>query len=152
MGIEQQELVDAFKGGLTYAQLAEKFGITRGQVSGKLFRLGLTEHSGRMSAEERRERHREALVRFRAKRKLEGKTRKAAWLADPNFKPTWAKKPSSDLFDSALRVSLVDIEPHQCRYPYGDGPFTFCGHGKAEGSSYCAPHRLLCTEPHGRGA
>jgi hypothetical protein len=33
-----------------------------------------------------------------------------------------------------------------CRYPYGDGPFTFCNHPQAAGSSYCAPHVALCRE------
>lgn len=45
-----------------------------------------------------------------------------------------------------LKVSLIDLEPGQCRYPYGgdDGePITFCGHGKQDGSSYCTPHYHL---------
>lgn len=40
-------------------------------------------------------------------------------------------------------VSLLDLEPGQCRYPYGDSNFTFCGHPIAEGYSYCAPHAVL---------
>ncbi len=42
--------------------------------------------------------------------------------------------------------SLIDLEPGGCRYPYGDGPFTFCGHPKQDGSSYCTPHFHLCRE------
>jgi GcrA cell cycle regulator len=42
-------------------------------------------------------------------------------------------------------VALADLEPGQCRYPYGDGPYTFCGHAAVVGFSYCEPHRLLCT-------
>jgi GcrA cell cycle regulator len=41
-------------------------------------------------------------------------------------------------------VSLIDVQG--CRYPYGDGPFTFCNHPKHDGSSYCTPHRFLCSE------
>jgi GcrA cell cycle regulator len=41
-------------------------------------------------------------------------------------------------------VSLAEIERGECRYPYGDGPFTFCGHPAVEGASYCAPHKDLC--------
>lgn len=41
-------------------------------------------------------------------------------------------------------ISLADLEPNDCRYPVGDGPFLFCGHPKMEGSSYCVPHFHLC--------
>ena len=41
-------------------------------------------------------------------------------------------------------LSLVELEPGDCRYPYGgdkDGEaITFCGHPRLAGSSYCAPH------------
>jgi len=50
-------------------------------------------------------------------------------------------------------LSLFDLEPNDCRYPYGgdeeNEAITFCGHPRRQGSSYCAPHfRLTC----GRGA
>lgn len=38
-----------------------------------------------------------------------------------------------------LHVSLLDLEPETCRWPYGEGPFTFCGHPAVFGS-YCGPH------------
>lgn len=44
-------------------------------------------------------------------------------------------------------LTLMDLRPGQCRYPFGDTSITFCGHRAAEGSSYCYPHRLLCTRP-----
>jgi len=41
-------------------------------------------------------------------------------------------------------ISLVDLEPCDCRYPYGgdkdDEPIAFCGHPRRAGSSYCTPH------------
>ena len=41
-------------------------------------------------------------------------------------------------------LRLVDLEPGDCRYPYGGDEegeaITFCGHPRREGSSYCAPH------------
>jgi GcrA cell cycle regulator len=41
---------------------------------------------------------------------------------------------------------LVDLEPHQCRYPYGEGQsITFCGHAALDGKSYCEPHFQLST-------
>jgi GcrA cell cycle regulator len=44
------------------------------------------------------------------------------------------------------RLSLVDLERGDCRYPYGGGgdadgeAITFCGHPRQPGSSYCAAH------------
>jgi GcrA cell cycle regulator len=43
-------------------------------------------------------------------------------------------------------VSLIDLEPGDCRYPYGDETVTFCGHPKQADSSYCTPHHFLCCE------
>lgn len=44
---------------------------------------------------------------------------------------------------ASLSIGLLDLEPHQCRYPTSDAPFLFCGHRKMEGSSYCASHFML---------
>lgn len=43
-----------------------------------------------------------------------------------------------------LHVSVLDLEPDMCRYPYGDSALTFCGHSKMAPYSYCAPHKHLC--------
>jgi GcrA cell cycle regulator len=41
-------------------------------------------------------------------------------------------------------ISLVELEPGDCRYPYGgdkdDEPIMFCGHPRRAGSCYCTPH------------
>jgi GcrA cell cycle regulator len=41
-------------------------------------------------------------------------------------------------------LSLLDLEPNDCRYPFGgdeDGEaITFCGHPRRQGSSYCVSH------------
>jgi GcrA cell cycle regulator len=48
-------------------------------------------------------------------------------------------------------LSLIDLEPGDCRYPYGgdkDGEaITFCGHPRREGSSYCVSHFHLTSGP-----
>lgn len=46
-----------------------------------------------------------------------------------------------------LNLLLIELEPDQCRWPYGDGPFTFCGCAIYEGS-YCHAHAELSK---GRG-
>jgi GcrA cell cycle regulator len=47
--------------------------------------------------------------------------------------------------------TLRDLEPNDCRYPYGDRIITFCGQPKQEGSSYCPYHHELCYVPPRRG-
>jgi GcrA cell cycle regulator len=48
-------------------------------------------------------------------------------------------------------LALVDLEPGDCRYPYGGDaeaePITFCGHPRHDGSSYCFSHFRLTCEP-----
>jgi GcrA cell cycle regulator len=48
-------------------------------------------------------------------------------------------------------LSLIDLEPGDCRYPYGGDvngePITFCAHPRKEGSSYCTPHFHLTAGP-----
>ena len=48
-------------------------------------------------------------------------------------------------------LSLVDLEPGDCRYPYGGDAegeaITFCGHPSREGSSYCVSHFHLTSSP-----
>ena len=49
------------------------------------------------------------------------------------------------------QLSLVELEPGDCRYPYGGDregeAITFCGHPRRERSSYCAPHFHLTLGP-----
>jgi GcrA cell cycle regulator len=48
-------------------------------------------------------------------------------------------------------LSLVDLEPGDCRYPCGGDAegeaITFCGHPRREDSSYCTPHFHLTRGP-----
>jgi GcrA cell cycle regulator len=42
-------------------------------------------------------------------------------------------------------LTLDQLEPDDCRYPYGDGPFLFCGRPNLDGKSYCPGHFRLST-------
>jgi len=48
-------------------------------------------------------------------------------------------------------LSLMDLEPGDCRYPYGGDEegeaITFCGHPRRRGTSYCAAHFHLTRGP-----
>lgn len=40
-------------------------------------------------------------------------------------------------------TELIDLQPDQCRWPFGDKNFKFCGMPKTSGSSYCHRHKLV---------
>lgn len=48
--------------------------------------------------------------------------------------------------DGVSGRQLMELGPDDCRYPFGEGPFTFCGDPAIIGSSYCELHRLICTK------
>lgn len=54
-----------------------------------------------------------------------------------------------DIYDAnSLRIALVDLKSNQCRYVVDDGgPYLFCGHETAPGSSWCPHHRERVTRP-----
>lgn len=43
-----------------------------------------------------------------------------------------------------LDLAWVDGAPAECRYPQGEGPFTFCGQKVRRHSSYCPAHHQIC--------
>jgi GcrA cell cycle regulator len=42
-----------------------------------------------------------------------------------------------------LNKSFLELGQNDCRYGYGDGPFTFCGHSVQDDSSWCPLHHAL---------
>jgi hypothetical protein len=40
--------------------------------------------------------------------------------------------------------TLLELEGGDCRYPFGDGPFLFCGDPAQDKSSYCSGHHEIC--------
>jgi len=58
-------------------------------------------------------------------------------------------RPAGSLSEHALHLNLSELEPRHCRFPYGDGPFTFCGHPKLANTSYCESHVAFCFEVQG---
>ena len=48
--------------------------------------------------------------------------------------------PRSPIPGTPLHLPLLALKAHHCRWPYGDGPFTFCGCTHIEGSPYCESH------------
>lgn len=48
-----------------------------------------------------------------------------------------------------LHLSLLDLDPGLCKYPYGGDAegetISFCGHPSIKSRPYCMPHLALCT-------
>jgi hypothetical protein len=45
-------------------------------------------------------------------------------------------------------ITFDELTPSTCHYPFGEGPFTFCGCDAVEGKPYCEPHQLLTHSAH----
>lgn len=43
-------------------------------------------------------------------------------------------------------MTIEQLGPKDCRYPYGDGPYTFCGNSCATGTPYCPEHHALTRQ------
>ncbi len=50
--------------------------------------------------------------------------------------------PATEQAPGALYLNLLDLAPHQCVYPHGDGPFLHCG-AHAPNYPYCEFHSKL---------
>jgi GcrA cell cycle regulator len=154
------ELTRLWAEGYSQSLIAEKMGITRNMVCGKVHRLDLPpplipktclERVRRSSSGERKTVRRQPKPR---KRVITNYESVRAVRANGNSNAMrLIKSITTDLptlrcveIDPRL-VTLEDLHRGECRYPYGDGPFLFCGHAAAVGSSYCKAHKELCSEP-----
>lgn len=134
---------------LSFSQIAEKLSgafypkdFTRNMCCGRAHRLGIQQKPESAKAKTER------AARISEGRK-NGSQKKLAPMLRENPKP----HPRQFVCDPAtglrvadvvpLHVALIDLQPGQCRWPYGDGPYTFCGCEQFAGSSYCEPHASL---------
>lgn len=141
-----EERVEKLRGlhaaGLSCSRMAAEIGgVSRNAVIGKLHRLGLSNYGSRI--------HKERAARPRVVRP---KVEKTVRIVRANGNSNRMRLMESARIEAqemrcadvvSLGVGLLELEPHQCRYPTSDAPFLFCGHRKMEGSSYCAPHFML---------
>lgn len=113
------EVISRAKGGETYEDMAADYGLTSRALSSGARKRGFKKP--------RQFYPQSAVARgFKVRQR---KTKKAAPAMEP---------PSLDL-------SLLDLTPRTCRWPYGDGPFTFCGHPCDPVLPYCDYHMEQAT-------
>jgi GcrA cell cycle regulator len=123
-----EQLKTLYASGMSGSQIAAEMGfLTRNAVIGKVHRLKLELRGKKISQGPARPRQ-----KSERKQKLPFVPCEPFICADaPDVAP--------------LHVSLLDLLPDDCRYPFGDGPFTFCGHPKLFEGSYCKAHADLCA-------
>lgn len=126
---------------------------TRNAVVGRAHRLGLTYRDKRRT-------HPQTIFEYRAPRArvstahrvggdaskilhaIKRQQKERAKIGAPKISPEpFVCRAAPDI--EPRDISLADLGHDDCRWPFGEGPFTFCGHPKAIGSSYCPAHQIL---------
>jgi len=101
--------------------------VSRGSVLGKLHRLGLLRQ---------RTSNRNHIVTVRG-----GKLRQTPGPIRADGKHLALENlPLPPEPDNPGGVAFDDLEPGMCRWPYGQGPYTFCGCRSIPNTSYCPTH------------
>ena len=135
--------VKLWKGGHSASQIATRLGggISRNAVVGKMHRLGLS-GGNKLSPLPGQARVQPA------KAPRTQRATKPSRPPDPNAKPPTPVPEPPEPSKPSLDLDLADLEPGQCKFPFGDLPYRFCGHPVTErGEPYCAEHHRLCRPP-----
>lgn len=137
-----EELKALWPTGLSCSQIAARMGkgLTRNAIIGRAHRLDLERRGRPVTTKPKKIRNR------RSPRRTTREERTAFSLP-----PIDIEALRCAVVDP-LHLALADLEPHQCRYPYGGGPYTFCGLPKLEPYSYCGAHLVLCCHEAGPNA
>jgi GcrA cell cycle regulator len=150
-----QALREYLAKGMSYSEIAEalnaKFGTSysRNAAIGRAKRLGL---AGPGRSTDILQHWPERPPRARASRLSQPRERHVPEFMRPIPVFERAELPKLRCVEIVPRhLALVDLEPGDCRYPYGGDEegeaITFCGHPRREGSCYCAPHFHLTRNP-----
>jgi GcrA cell cycle regulator len=130
-------LVALVGGGFSFSQIASEMGVTRNAAIGRAHRLGL---NGKIYSRRRKTpAELEATKRDKEERRRERRRTQRASIVMVKVNLEALRCVEVE----PLHKSLADLGRNDCRYPYGEGPYTFCGNPQREGHSYCGPHFAL---------
>lgn len=131
-----KKIADRFLAGESMRLLAEAEGLTEGKIAGILTRAKAFKSEDRIVKFVRPAKPKP--VREKIIRNLGTRITTSIELAPEPFVPR-----AADIVP--LNISLLDLEWHQCREPYGDDPatMTYCGHTAEPGKPYCALHAAI---------
>lgn len=141
---ERAQVKQLWKDGLSAKQISEEIGgVSRNAVIGLIHRGGLKGQGARAPAQHDAPKPRRTKPRKpKPRRKINWSVKAAGESLPPE--PVVALKVSTPE-PVSLRLSLTELAPHQCKWPEGDGPFTFCG-APCFGP-YCEHHRKRAYQP-----
>jgi len=134
--------------GSSAAQVAAALGLqfnagySRNAVCGKVHRLGLSQVRPVMSDKPRKKRHQP----YKPRPKRLAKTGNASFAMVDT--PIFSRHEQSQLRCvevEPLNISFAELQTGDCKYPYGERDFTYCGLPAIEGKPYCLSHLALCT-------
>lgn len=125
--------------GIPASQIATKMHKTRNSVIGRAHRLKLARRRNPGNRAPRPVRE------PRVKRVVVMKPRPVKNVESANIKGN-SPHPLPSI-PTARNLGLMDLTDAACRFPIGDGPYTFCGHETKPGSPYCEGHHTLCYQP-----
>lgn len=140
-----ERLIALFRQGLSCSQIASRIGgVTRNAVIGRLHRLGLrrkclTLNEYSLAQKKRNARRRKNDFIFG------GHPLRRTAPGESSCQPIPRSQDGPEPPSRPL-VSLSELEPAMCRFPYGDPrepSFGFCGEPN-DGSPYCPEHHRLC--------
>lgn len=136
------ELRRRWTAGESASQIARAMGLeSRNQVIGKIHRLpDIPKRQTKRPVNHnkaKRPRRRDQPNLIFAKRRRD----RSAAVHRPEIRPQDVPVPES------LGLPLLDLKAGQCRYPYGEGPYLFCGHPTRSESSFCMAHHFICHQP-----
>lgn len=138
---QTERLKSLWLDGFSASEIAAKFGLTKGQISGRAYRMGLSEKDKKVDSssaqtlwQERKER------RFKLQMARVRKSRR-----------TVVKKPKPPRPETVecVGIAFPELKSGHCRYIPGDvrGVETlYCGNSVHGDGSYCAYHFHLCYQ------
>lgn len=136
--IDVDKLETLYNDGLTYSQMAGIFGCEKGAVSCALGKLRKSGRIGYRPPQVKKERHPR---KTRARKPSNSTKNRASTKIRPNTTLSWKNWKIKHVpwdYESETGKTILDLKPHDCRWPCKDG--LFCGKISATGKSYCEEH------------
>lgn len=140
--------------GLTCARIADRLSemhndeFTKNSVIGRARRLCLVHARAPGPNENSGHRKRRLATRGENAHIVRNLRKLKEQMAEPA--PIFRTLPVAEVSDrdiaSPLYLTIMELERDNCRWPYGEGDFRFCGRQTKEGSAYCDHHSQLAFD------
>lgn len=146
-----QMLRELVASGLSYSQIGRQMGVTKNVVIGRAHRMNIRPPSFKQpSADGAVFQPKPIKSKPRGPRRLFGVLVSSPEMKTPPTPLDVLIPPHGADAPVSLHLSLADLGPRQCHYPYGD-PLTpelhFCGHPTNGVKNYCEYHHKRCYQP-----